>query len=50
MKIFAGDIVQKKKPAPDVYLLAANELGVNPRFIYCAVFCTELTQSVLAQY
>lgn len=30
MSIFAGDIVQKKKPAPDVYLLAAKELGVDP--------------------
>jgi beta-phosphoglucomutase-like phosphatase (HAD superfamily) len=24
IKIFAGDIVEKKKPAPDVYLLAAK--------------------------
>lgn len=30
MKIYAGDIVSKKKPAPDVYLLAAKELGVDP--------------------
>ncbi|KAG8464461.1 hypothetical protein KFE25_003524 [Diacronema lutheri] len=27
--IFAGDVVAAKKPAPDVYLLAAKELGVN---------------------
>ena len=27
-KIFAGDIVPKKKPAPDIYLFAAYELGV----------------------
>lgn len=30
IKIFAGDIVEKKKPSPDVYLLAASELGVEP--------------------
>lgn len=28
--IFAGDIVPAKKPAPDVYLLAARELGCEP--------------------
>jgi HAD superfamily hydrolase (TIGR01509 family) len=27
-KIFAGDIVPKKKPAPDIYLFALKELGV----------------------
>jgi HAD superfamily hydrolase (TIGR01509 family) len=30
MKIFAGDVVAKKKPSPDVYLLAASTLGVDP--------------------
>ena len=30
MQIFAGDVVQKKKPAPDVYLLAAKTLNVDP--------------------
>eukprot|EP00879_Flechtneria_rotunda_P023992 GHRR01025412.1.p1 GENE.GHRR01025412.1~~GHRR01025412.1.p1 ORF type:complete len:203 (+),score=56.98 GHRR01025412.1:317-925(+) len=30
MRVFAGDIVPKKKPAPDIYLLAAKELGLNP--------------------
>jgi beta-phosphoglucomutase-like phosphatase (HAD superfamily) len=30
IQIFAGDIVPNKKPAPDVYLLAAKELGVEP--------------------
>ena len=30
IKIYAGDIVANKKPAPDVYLLAAKELGVEP--------------------
>lgn len=29
--IFAGDIVEKKKPAPDVYLLAAKELGLDAK-------------------
>jgi HAD superfamily hydrolase (TIGR01509 family) len=29
-KVFAGDIVPKKKPAPDIYLFAARELGVPP--------------------
>jgi len=28
--VFAGDIVQAKKPAPDIYLLAVRELGVDP--------------------
>ncbi len=28
--IFAGDLVAKKKPAPDVYLLAASRLGFAP--------------------
>ena len=27
--IFAGDIVPAKKPAPDIYLLAARELGLS---------------------
>ena len=30
MRVFAGDCVPKKKPAPDIYLLAAQELGVAP--------------------
>jgi HAD superfamily hydrolase (TIGR01509 family) len=30
MRVFAGDVVPKKKPAPDVYLLAAKELSVEP--------------------
>jgi HAD superfamily hydrolase (TIGR01509 family) len=30
MRVFAGDVVPKKKPAPDIYLLAAQELGVTP--------------------
>jgi HAD superfamily hydrolase (TIGR01509 family) len=28
--VFAGDIVPRKKPAPDVYLLALHELGLDP--------------------
>jgi HAD superfamily hydrolase (TIGR01509 family) len=28
--VFAGDVVQRKKPAPDIYLLALRELGANP--------------------
>ena len=28
--VYAGDIVANKKPAPDVYLLAAKELSLNP--------------------
>ena len=28
--VFAGDMVSKKKPAPDIYHLAAKTLGVNP--------------------
>ena len=30
MRVFAGDVVPKKKPDPAIYLLAAKELGVNP--------------------
>lgn len=30
MRVFAGDIVPKKKPNPAIYNLAAQELGVNP--------------------
>lgn len=29
--IFAGDIVPKKKPAPDIYLLAIEKLSLNPQ-------------------
>lgn len=28
--IFAGDTVQHKKPAPDIYLLAIREMGIRP--------------------
>jgi len=28
--VFAGDIVQAKKPAPDIYLMAIQEMGVVP--------------------
>ena len=31
MRVFAGDCVPKKKPAPDIYLLAARELKVDPK-------------------
>lgn len=30
MRVFAGDIVPKKKPDPAIYLLGAEELGVEP--------------------
>lgn len=30
MRVFAGDVVPKKKPAPDIYLLAAKELNLDP--------------------
>ena len=30
MRVFAGDMVPKKKPAPDIYLMAAKEYGVDP--------------------
>lgn len=30
MRIFAGDVVPRKKPDPAIYLLAAAELGVQP--------------------
>jgi HAD superfamily hydrolase (TIGR01509 family) len=28
--VFAGDVVARKKPAPDIYLLALQELGARP--------------------
>lgn len=31
MRVFAGDVVPRKKPDPAIYLLAAQELGVDPR-------------------
>jgi HAD superfamily hydrolase (TIGR01509 family) len=30
MRVFAGDMVPKKKPAPDIYLMAAKEYDVDP--------------------
>ncbi|MEW5303166.1 MAG: hypothetical protein WDW36_005885 [Sanguina aurantia] len=30
MRVFAGDMVPRKKPDPSIYLLAAQELGVSP--------------------
>ena len=30
MRVFAGDVVPKKKPDPAIYKLAAQELGVDP--------------------
>lgn len=30
MPVFAGDVVSKKKPSPDIYLLASKELSVDP--------------------
>ncbi|KOV67030.1 haloacid dehalogenase [Streptomyces sp. AS58] len=29
--VFAGDIVQRKKPAPDIYALAVDRLGLDPK-------------------
>jgi len=30
-QIFAGDMVKKKKPAPDVYLMAVDEMGLDKK-------------------
>ena len=30
-KIYAGDVVSAKKPAPDIYLLALKEYGLDPK-------------------
>ena len=34
MRVFAGDVVPKKKPDPAIYLLAAEQLGVEPAKCY----------------
>lgn len=31
--VFAGDIVPKKKPSPDIYLYALRQLGADPDFV-----------------
>uniref|UniRef100_A0A0G4I887 Uncharacterized protein n=1 Tax=Chromera velia CCMP2878 TaxID=1169474 RepID=A0A0G4I887_9ALVE len=31
LPIFAGDVVKKKKPQPDIYLLAAEKLNLDPK-------------------
>lgn len=33
-KIICGDMVERSKPAPDIFLKAAEELGVNPEVCY----------------
>ncbi len=30
-EVFAGDVVARKKPAPDIYVLAVERLGADPR-------------------
>ena len=30
IRVYAGDVVPRKKPDPAIYLLAAEELGVEP--------------------
>ena len=30
IKIFAGDVVPKKKPDPAIYIMAAEDLSVDP--------------------
>lgn len=36
IQVFAGDVVPKKKPSPDIYLLAAEKLRVDPKKV-CVV-------------
>ncbi|MGW8952404.1 HAD-IA family hydrolase [Streptomyces sp. NPDC055709] len=31
--VFAGDVVQRKKPAPDIYAFAVHRLGVDPAHV-----------------
>lgn len=38
IRIFAGDVVEKKKPAPDIYLLAAKDLNLTPSQV-CGKSC-----------
>lgn len=37
IKVFAGDVVRNKKPAPDVYQLALKELGIGDAGNACVV-------------
>lgn len=37
IKVFAGDVVQNKKPAPDIYLLALNDLGIKDAGNTCVI-------------
>lgn len=41
MRVFAGDVVPAKKPDPAIYLLAAQELGVDPARWFCCEFINE---------
>lgn len=47
IKVFAGDIVPKKKPDPAVYLLAAKELNLDPSRCVCShTTCRDVITSV----
>ena len=40
IRVFAGDIVARKKPDPAIYHLAAQELGVKPSRCFLLQECT----------
>ena len=48
LQVFAGDVVPKKKPAPDVYLLAAKASALHCTVLwYAALRCTVLPFAML---
>lgn len=46
--VFAGDVVPLKKPAPDVYLLALRETGLDPREVVVVEDSANGLQAALA--
>jgi hypothetical protein len=48
MRVFAGDMVPKKKPDPAIYLMAARELGVDPARCVVTRRCDHVGKPIIA--